>query len=78
MSMKKYIGVFSILIGIFTSISTFSYSGSLSTLIALELIGIAISVFAWKKYNEKIISSIGLALNAIPLAFIALTFLFLA
>ena len=76
--MKKYIGIFSILIGIFTSISTFSYSGSFTNLISLELIGIAISVFAWKKYNEKIISSIGLVLNVIPLAFIALTFLFLA
>ena len=76
--MKKYIGVFSILIGIFTSISTFSYVENIASIISLELIGIAISIFAWKKYNEKIISSIGLALNAIPLAFIALTFLFLA
>jgi len=76
--MKKYIGVFSILIGIFTSISTFSYVGNFITLIALELIGIAISIFAWKKYEEKIVSSIGLALNAIPLAYMALIFLFLA
>jgi len=76
--MKKYIGVFSILIGIFTSISTFSYTGSFNTLIALELIGIAISIFAIKKYKEKIISSIGLALNVIPLAYMALIFLFLA
>ena len=76
--MKKYIGVFSILIGIFTSISTFSYVGNFITLIALELIGIAISIFAIKKYKEKIVSSIGLALNAIPLAYMALIFLFLA
>lgn len=76
--MQKYIGFFSILIGIFTSMCTFSYVQNITTIMVLELIGIAISIFTLKKYKQKVVSYIGLALNGIPLAFVVLTFLFLA
>lgn len=84
--MKKYIGILSILIGIFAWIYTFSnlpleiewlLNLDVSYVLIAEIIGIAISVFALIKYKEKIISSIGILLNGISLVFVILTFLFL-
>ena len=76
--MKKFIGIISILIGIFTTICAFSYTLRPLALIILSLIGIVISIFTMKKSEQKVISYIGLALNIIPLAFVAAIYLFLA
>lgn len=79
--MKKYIGFVGILIGIFANIGIFGtiYSffdlgngiindifNNMLLMFGIEIIGILLSVFALLKYKEKILSSIGIILNAIP------------
>ena len=84
--MKNYTGILSILIGIFAYIYTFSDLAfaihwikniDLTIMIIIEIIGIAIAVFALKEYETKLISYIGILLNIVCMVYSILTYFIL-
>lgn len=63
-----YVGIIGILLGVLLNIYMFLLEGS--DIIAISLIGLlglVISILTLVKYKEKILSSIGIILNVIPL-----------
>lgn len=74
--MNKYIGIIGIVLGILLNIYMFLFEGV--NIIAIALIGILgliISILTLVKYKEKILSSIGIILNIIPLGYLTILLL---